>query len=97
MRASIQRWASNEQSGMSQAKDGTAAAMAKGNADYEAKMGFRYIVCATGKSAEEMLAILQSRINNDPHVELLNGSAEQHKITTLRLNKLLAEYSSPSL
>lgn len=44
---------------MSAASEDTAAAMAKGNADYETKMGFRYIVCATGKTAEEMLAILQ--------------------------------------
>ena len=47
---------------MSQASSDTAAAMAKGNAEYEAKMGFRYIVCATGNSAEEMLQILQRAV-----------------------------------
>ena len=57
----------------------------------------RYIVCATGKSAEEMLAILQNRLNNTPEEELVNGAAEQNKITHLRLNKLLSELTSSSL
>jgi 2-oxo-4-hydroxy-4-carboxy-5-ureidoimidazoline decarboxylase len=57
----------------------------------------RYIVCATGKSAEEMLGILQSRINNTPEEELINGAAEQNKITHLRLDKLLTELTSASL
>mmetsp|Transcript_49422 Transcript_49422/g.118505 ORF Transcript_49422/g.118505 Transcript_49422/m.118505 type:complete len:142 (-) Transcript_49422:69-494(-) len=91
------KWASNEQKGMNQASTQTADAMAKGNKDYEEKMGFRYIVCATGKSAEEMLGILQSRIKNDPDTELANGAAEQNKITHLRLNKLVAEHSGASL
>mmetsp|Transcript_23232 Transcript_23232/g.46628 ORF Transcript_23232/g.46628 Transcript_23232/m.46628 type:complete len:175 (-) Transcript_23232:123-647(-) len=91
------KWASNEQKGMSSASETTAAAMAKGNADYEAKMGFRYIVCATGKSAEEMLGILQARVGNTPEQELANGAAEQNKITHLRLNKLLADMEAGSL
>eukprot|EP00285_Hemiselmis_virescens_P000047 CAMPEP_0173378216 /NCGR_PEP_ID=MMETSP1356-20130122/1409_1 /TAXON_ID=77927 ORGANISM="Hemiselmis virescens, Strain PCC157" /NCGR_SAMPLE_ID=MMETSP1356 /ASSEMBLY_ACC=CAM_ASM_000847 /LENGTH=169 /DNA_ID=CAMNT_0014331207 /DNA_START=86 /DNA_END=595 /DNA_ORIENTATION=+ len=91
------KWASGEQKGMDAASSGTAAAMAKGNAEYEAKMGFRYIVCATGKTAEEMFSILQSRINNDPATELAAGAAEQNKITHLRLNKLMAEHSAASL
>jgi 2-oxo-4-hydroxy-4-carboxy-5-ureidoimidazoline decarboxylase len=57
----------------------------------------RYIVCATGKSAEEMLGILQSRLNNTPEEELINGAAEQNKITHLRLDKLLSELTSASL
>mmetsp|Transcript_28701 Transcript_28701/g.71095 ORF Transcript_28701/g.71095 Transcript_28701/m.71095 type:complete len:176 (+) Transcript_28701:136-663(+) len=91
------KWAANEQKGMNEAKQGTAEAMAQGNEDYEKKMGFRYIVCATGKSAEEMLAILQGRIGNDPVTELANGKAEQNKITHLRLNKLVSELSGASL
>ena len=71
--------------------------MAQGNADYEAKMGFRYIVCATGKTAEEMLQILQARPVNAPENELINGAAEQNKITHLRLNKLLSEMTQASL
>lgn len=50
-----------------------------------------YIVCATGKSADEMLAILESRINNSPEDELKIAAAEQSKITKLRLEKLLAQ------
>jgi 2-oxo-4-hydroxy-4-carboxy--5-ureidoimidazoline (OHCU) decarboxylase len=57
----------------------------------------RYIVCATGKSAEEMLGILKSRLNNTPEEELINGAAEQNKITHLRLDKLLSELTSASL
>jgi 2-oxo-4-hydroxy-4-carboxy-5-ureidoimidazoline decarboxylase len=57
----------------------------------------RYIVCATGKSAEEMLGILQNRLNNTPEEELINGAAEQNKITHLRLDKLLTELTSASL
>ena len=57
----------------------------------------RYIVCATGKSAEEMLGILQNRLNNTPEEELINGAAEQNKITHLRLDKLLTVLTSASL
>ncbi len=54
-------------------------------------------MCATGKSAEEMLGILQNRLNNTPEEELINGAAEQNKITHLRLDKLLTELTSASL
>jgi 2-oxo-4-hydroxy-4-carboxy--5-ureidoimidazoline (OHCU) decarboxylase len=59
------------------------------NLEYEQKFGFIYIVCATGKSAEEMLAILRDRLSNNRDEELRNAAAEQTKITALRLNKLL--------
>jgi OHCU decarboxylase len=59
------------------------------NRQYEEKFGFIYIVCATGKSAEEMLSILRDRLENDPATELRNAATEQAKITTLRLNKLI--------
>ena len=48
-------------------------------------------MCATGKSAEEMLALLQARLGNDPDTELVNAAREQRAITRLRLEKLLAE------
>ncbi|EKX51371.1 hypothetical protein GUITHDRAFT_102642 [Guillardia theta CCMP2712] len=91
------KWASNEQKGMDSASNDIARAMMKGNAEYEARMGFRYIVCATGKSAEEMLQILKMRVNNAPDEELKTGAAEQNKITHLRLNKLLSELSTSNL
>jgi 2-oxo-4-hydroxy-4-carboxy-5-ureidoimidazoline decarboxylase len=60
------------------------------NEEYEKRFGFIFIVCATGKSADEMLQLLEQRIGNDRTTELMNAAAEQHKITTLRLKKLLA-------
>lgn len=50
-----------------------------------------YIVCATGKSADEMLQILESRMSNDPQSEIKIAAAEQSKITKLRLEKLLQQ------
>ncbi len=83
------KWTAQEQSGMSQAAASTAEEMARLNCDYESKFGFIYVVCATGKSADEMLAILQARIHNSPEEEIRIAAAEQAKITHLRLDKLL--------
>lgn len=60
------------------------------NMDYEARYGFIFIVCASGKSAEEMLAILKARIDNGRSIELQNGAAAQGDINALRLKKLFA-------
>ncbi|HIA94555.1 MAG TPA: decarboxylase, partial [Candidatus Marinimicrobia bacterium] len=57
---------------------------------YKDKFGFIFIVCATGKSAEEMLALLKERLENDPKAELLTAAEEQNKITQLRLGNLLS-------
>jgi 2-oxo-4-hydroxy-4-carboxy-5-ureidoimidazoline decarboxylase len=62
--------------------------LAEGNALYEATFGYIFIVCATGKSAAEMLALLNERMKNDAASELRAAAAEQHKITLLRLQKL---------
>ena len=59
------------------------------NEEYEKKFGFIFIVCATGKSAVEMLSILLSRLSNIREEELTNASEEQRKIYQLRLEKLL--------
>lgn len=63
------------------------------NNAYFGTFGYIFIVCATGKSADEMLAILESRVGNSPERELSVAAAEQSKITKLRLAKLLAEYA----
>jgi 2-oxo-4-hydroxy-4-carboxy-5-ureidoimidazoline decarboxylase len=81
--------ASGEQSSVNDATEQVLAALAQGNADYLAKFGFIFIVCATGKSAEQMLALLQARLPNDQATELLNAAQEQQKIFHLRLEKLL--------
>jgi 2-oxo-4-hydroxy-4-carboxy-5-ureidoimidazoline decarboxylase len=79
-----------EQAGAVSAADAVKAAIAEGNRAYEARFGFIYLVCATGKSGEELLAILRARLANDAETELAVAAAEQGKITALRLDKLLA-------
>ena len=81
-------WAAGEQAGVAGASEAVLQALAEGNAAYEAKFGYIFIVCATGKTATEMLALLQQRLRNDPERELVIAGAEQMKITRLRLEKL---------
>ena len=84
-------WSAQEQSGIANAERQTVDKLAQKNRDYEDRFGFIFIVCATGKSPEDMLTILNSRIHNDRHVELLIAADEQRKITRLRLEKLLSQ------
>jgi OHCU decarboxylase len=86
-----QSWSAQEQSGVTSAARETVDELVQQNRDYEARFGFIFIVCASGKSPEEMLTILKSRIGNDRHVELLIAAEEQRKITRLRLEKLLSQ------
>ena len=74
-----------EQAGVSAAPDETLAALAEGNREYEQKFGYIFIVCATGKSAGEMLALLRARLSNDPGDEIRVAAEEQAKITALRM------------
>jgi 2-oxo-4-hydroxy-4-carboxy-5-ureidoimidazoline decarboxylase len=83
-------WASGEQSGVAGASEQTLRALAEGNREYEARFGYLFIVCASGKTADEMLGLLRSRLRNDPAAEQSVASAEQALITRLRLRKLLA-------
>jgi len=82
------QFAGGEQSLVDVASEQTLDALAKGNEEYEEKFGYIFIVCATGKLAGEMLAILQSRLVNDPKKEIKIAMEEQNKITKLRLQKL---------
>ena len=68
----------------------TEAALAAANVAYEEKFGRIFIVCATGKSAAEMLTILQHRLSNDPATELREAAEQQRQITQIRLRKWLA-------
>lgn len=86
--ASTEKWASNEQSGVRQASEDVLHALHAGNVDYEARFGFIFVVYATGKSADQMLAILQGRLLNTREQELRNAAEEQRKITHNRLEKL---------
>lgn len=88
--ASTATWAAGEQSGAAVANDETLQALAAGNDAYFEKFGFIFIVCATGKTADEMLALLRARLPNPPGEEIAVAAAEQAKITRLRLEKLLS-------
>ena len=89
--ASTATWAGEEQQGSQGADELILRALQQSNQAYLDKFGFIFIVCATGKTAEQMLAMLQVRLNNDAKTELATAAAEQHKITQLRLKKLLNE------
>jgi 2-oxo-4-hydroxy-4-carboxy-5-ureidoimidazoline decarboxylase len=82
-------WESQEQNGVRGAADSVLDALATGNREYENKFGFIYLVCATGKSADEMLELLRARLGNEPANEIRVAAGEQAKITRLRLYKLL--------
>jgi len=83
------QWASGEQSGVNAAAEAVIQELADGNKAYEEKFGFIFIVCATGKSADEMLAILKTRLPNNREQEVQNAAGEQLKITRLRIDKWL--------
>jgi 2-oxo-4-hydroxy-4-carboxy-5-ureidoimidazoline decarboxylase len=86
--ASTASWATNEQSGVNSASEETIKKLAEGNQRYLERFGYIFIVCATGKTAAEMLSLLEQRINNAPEIEFENACNEQKKITQLRLEKL---------
>lgn len=81
-------WSETEQSGVLAAGGDVIAALAAGNRAYESRFGHIFIVCATGKSAGEMLALLHGRSDNPPEMELRIAAAEQAKITRIRLARL---------
>lgn len=87
------RWSEQEQAGTNSADEETRLALAKANHEYERKFGHIYIVCATGKTADEMLLILRERLQNDTETELRVAAEEQRRITHLRLRKLLTTES----
>ena len=82
-------WSAQEQSQAQQAADETKAAIAEGNRVYEDRFGFIFIICASGKSANEILTALNDRLANDTGMEMRFAAEEQRKITQLRLKKLL--------
>jgi 2-oxo-4-hydroxy-4-carboxy-5-ureidoimidazoline decarboxylase len=87
---SARQWAAGEQAGARAASDDVKARLARANRAYFEKFGYIYIVCATGKTAEGMLAILNQRLQNDLPSELSIAAEQQRLITRIRLEKLLA-------
>jgi allantoinase len=88
---SASHWAQQEQSGAARADAQVLDSLAGLNQRYLEKFGYIYIVCATGKTAPEMLSILERRIQNEPAAEILEAIEQQRCITRLRLDKLLRE------
>ena len=87
--ATASSWSKTEQASVDAASSATRDQLRQANAAYEQKFGRIYIVCATGKTPEQMLAIAQERMQNDPSAELQRAAEEQRKITDLRLEKLV--------
>ena len=86
-------WARSEQAAMGTAAKTTQEKLAQAQREYEQRFGWPYIVCATGRSAEEMLADCRARMKNDPGDEIAVAAGEERRIGRLRLAKLLAEYT----
>uniref|UniRef100_K3W7Q4 2-oxo-4-hydroxy-4-carboxy-5-ureidoimidazoline decarboxylase n=1 Tax=Globisporangium ultimum (strain ATCC 200006 / CBS 805.95 / DAOM BR144) TaxID=431595 RepID=K3W7Q4_GLOUD len=87
----IKEWEAQEQKATKNAAEAVLDRLEELNNQYYETFGYIYIVCATGKSAEEMLQILESRVGNNSDDELKIAAAEQSKITKLRLEKLLVQ------
>ena len=87
--ANTKALASGEQSAVQQASEKVLNELSVGNDEYQVKFGFIFIVCATGKSAAQMVALLHARLPNDRNTEIANAAEEQRKIFQLRLVKCL--------
>lgn len=91
VRLKAERWAVQEQAGTAVASTEVLDRLAAKNREYETRFGYIFIVCATGKAADEMLTMLEQRLANDAAAEIREAAEEQRKITQLRLRKLLME------
>ncbi|WP_034838895.1 2-oxo-4-hydroxy-4-carboxy-5-ureidoimidazoline decarboxylase [Endozoicomonas numazuensis] len=93
--ANTQTMAGHEQSGVDEADEKILQALAEGNKQYENQFGYIFIVFATGKSAGEMLTLLEERLKNEPAEEISIAASEQLKITRIRLCRMLKNTSLP--
>jgi OHCU decarboxylase len=84
-------WSAQEQAGVAGTTASVLERLAAKNREYKARFGYIFIVYASGKTAAEMLALLEERLPNDAATEIRVAEEEQRKITRLRLEKLLAE------
>jgi OHCU decarboxylase len=83
------RWSEGEQSRAREAAPAVLTELAMANAEYENRFGHVFLICATGKSADEILQQARERLHNDPESELRVAAEEQRRITHLRLRNLL--------
>lgn len=86
------KWSAQEQQRVSDSAEGTKRALAEANRLYEARFGRIFLVCATGKSAAEILEILRRRLQNDDKTELHVAAEEQRQIIRIRLQKWLGDH-----
>ena len=86
--AATAAWSESEQAGAGAASEATLLALRQGNLAYRERFGYLFIVCASGKSASEMLTLLEARLLHSSAQELPVAAAEQAKITRLRLEKI---------
>ena len=84
-------WSTQEQSHAMESRDQLKQALAQGNREYEQRFQRIFIICAAGKSADEILANLQQRLKNDEATELREAAEQQRQIAQIRLRKWLAE------
>ncbi len=94
--ASTGAWAQSEQGQVQEAEEEVLQGLASGNRAYLEKFGYIFILCATGKSAAEMLALLQARLPNGPTQELPIAAEQQRQITQIRMQKLQADLQGPA-
>jgi OHCU decarboxylase len=90
-----QAWSQQEQAATAAAPAGIQRELAAFNRAYADRFGYIFIVCATGKKSEEMLALLRQRLQNDPVAELRIAAEEQRRITRIRLEKMLQTGERP--
>lgn len=90
-RGRVSAWSKQEQAGAAVAEDDVLDQLAALNAEYQARFGYIFIICASGRSATAILAELERRIENSPADELREAAGEQERITGLRLEKLITE------
>lgn len=82
-------WSNEEQSAAQRAEQAVRDEIAHGNVEYEQRFGHVFLICAAGKSGEEILAELRRRLDESPEAELRTAAEEQAKITRLRLERLI--------
>ena len=87
--AATRSWSASEQAAVDHAGPDVLDALAAANRAYESRFGYVFLICATGKTPDEMLASAETRLHHDPEEELRVAAAEQRRITELRLSKLL--------
>jgi len=90
-------WEGEEQSGTKHADEAVLRGLADGNEEYEGRFGHVFLICATGKSADEMLEALRARRHNTPQQELLIAAGEQAKIAQLRIAKIISALETTGL